>query len=305
MKTAIIGIGGVGGYYGGKLAVRYASAADHAVFFVARGIHLESIRKKGLEVITKEEGDFVAEPTLATDSPKELGPLDVIIFCVKGYDLEEAALMTRENIHPDTVVISLLNGVDNADRLQKILHQGHILNGCVYISSRIAAPGKIEQVGGPRLLIFGPERGPTDHFRDIESLLGEAGIKARLSENIATEVWTKFVFMGPLAGITSMKREPFGAVMENDADRSVVEGLMREVVSIAKAQGLTLPDDVIQKSLDLAAGFPYETKSSMQLDFEKGKRTELEAFIGYVVKSGQRLGIPTPLHETVYSTLKS
>jgi 2-dehydropantoate 2-reductase len=304
MKIAIVGIGGVGGYFGGKLALQYEPEDEHQIIFVARGPHLEKIKKTGLEVTTQEEGAFVARPAYATDNPEELGPLDVIILCVKGYGLDAAAQMMVKNIHDDTAIITVLNGVDNAERLKAILSKGNVLNGCVYISSRIASPGKIEQVAGPRTLIFGPEDGSIEPYKEIESVLQNAGIKATRSSNIQTDVWTKFVFMGPLAGITSMMDKPFGGIMEDKDNVKMTEGLMREVESLAKAQNVFLSDDVVEKSLALARNFPYETKSSLQLDFEKGNPSEIETFTGYVVKSGKASGITTPFHDQVYSALK-
>jgi 2-dehydropantoate 2-reductase len=304
MKIAIVGIGGVGGYFGGKLAHQYESKDDHQISFVVRGPHLEKIKESGLEVTTQEEGTFVARPAYATDNTEELGPVDVIILCVKGYGLDAAARMLANNIHDDTVIITVLNGVDNAKRLKAILNKGSVLNGCVYISSRIVSPGKIEQVAGPRTLIFGPEDGSIAPYKNIESVLQNAGIKATLSPNIKTDVWTKLVFMGPLAGITSMLDKPFGGIMEDQENVKMTEGLMREVESLAKAQNVFLSDDVVQKSLAFARSLPYETKSSMQLDFEKGKQSEIETFTGYVVKSGALLNIKTPFHDEVYAVLK-
>lgn len=303
MKIAIIGIGGVGGYYGGKLAAKYGPADEHHIYFIARGKHLEVIKKKGLRVITKEGGSFVARPHLATDNPKEVGPLDLIIFCTKGYDLEDAARLMSENIHPDTVIITVLNGVDNADRLRAVLSRGHILNGCVYISSRINAPGEIEQVGGPCTLFFGPEEGPVDQYTGVEAFMKDADIKAALSDHIIIDVWSKYIFVGPLGSITSMLNLPLGAIMENEKHKTMLEGMMKEIEAVAHAKDISLPENIVQQSLNVALNFPYETKTSIQLDFEKGKHTELETFTGYVVKSGKALDIATPLHEAVYSAL--
>lgn len=304
MKFAIVGIGGVGGYFGGKLAWQYDSKEDHQIFFVVRGPHLEKIKERGLEVTTQEEGTFIARPAYATDNPKELGPMDVIIFCVKGYGLDAAARMMVNSIHDDTAIITVLNGVDNADRLKAIFNRGNVLNGCVYISSRIVSPGMIQQIAGPRTLIFGPEDGSMEPYQNIELIIKNAGIKATLSSNIKTDIWTKFVFMGPLAGITSMLEKPFGAIMEDQDNVKMVEGLMREVESLAKSHNVFLPDDVVEKSLTLTRNFPYETKSSLQLDFEKGNPSEIETFTGFVVRSGKAFGIKTPFHDEVYSVLK-
>ena len=304
MKIAIVGIGGVGGYYGGKLALKYAASDDHEIFFIARGEHLDKIRKDGLKLITTE-GDFTAIPSLATDNPKELGPLDLIFFCVKSYGLENAARMITGNLHADTVIIPLLNGVDNVERLKTVLNTGIIMNGCVYISTQIVSPGVVEHVGGAGKLIFGPEEGTIEPYRKIETLMKNADIMAVLSDNINVDVWSKYIFIGPLASITSMTGQPLGAVMENEEHRTMMEGMMMEIKLLADAGGIPFPEDIVKKSMDVTSNFPYETKSSLQLDFEKGKQTEMETFTGYVVRSGKESGIETPLHDKVYSELKN
>ena len=303
MKIAILGMGGIGGYYGVKLAQEYVSGNQHQVFFIARGDHLQQIQRQGLKLIAPTE-TIVAAPTAATDAPQSLGPLDLILVCTKGYDLEAAARLVAHNLHSGTVVVPLGNGVDNAERLRTVLPQGTVFNGCVYISSRIAQPGVVEQVGGTGKMLFGPENGPAESYRELEDLLRSAGIDAVLSANIAQDVWSKYLFICSLAGITSMLEQPFGAILENPEHHAMLEGLMAEIKTVAEARGFALPPDVIAKSLQTAANFPYDTKSSMQLDYENGKKTELETFTGYVVKSGRELGIATPLNDRVYAALK-
>lgn len=304
MKIAIIGMGGVGGYFGGKLAHAYSSSNEHDVVFIARGNHLKKIKEDGLTVITKDEGTWVVHPDIATDNPHDAGPVDVIFFCVKGYDLENAARLMMPVIQDQTVSITLLNGVDNVERLATVIDRGAILNGCVYISSYVVEPGTIRQVGGPCSLFLGPENGPVAPYRDLETILKEAHINATLSDRIAVDVWSKYIFVGPLGGITSMVEEPLGAILENKDHRGMLEGMMKEVEATARAQGISLPDTIVQQSLNVASNFPYETKTSIQLDFEKGKQTELETFVGYLVRSGKKAGVATPLHNRIYETLK-
>jgi 2-dehydropantoate 2-reductase len=303
MKIAVIGIGGIGGYYGGKLAHKYVTTGEHDVFFVARGEHLTEIKKNGLKVITQEEGEFTALPTAATDNLKDLGLVDLVLFCVKTYDLETAAQQLVDNIHEKTVVVTVLNGVDNADRLRTIMTRGTVLNGCVYISSAIQAPGVIRQIGGPRKLIFGPENDDLEKYRHIEELLKKADIRAELSADISVQVWTKYIFIGPLATIDSLLRKPLGAIIEDENNKQMLKGLMEEVNLIAKKRGIILPEDIVPLSLEKVSGFPYETKTSMQRDFESGRKTEIETFTGYVVKSGKELGVATPLHQEAYNKL--
>ena len=305
MKIAIIGIGGVGGYFGAKLAREYAPTEEHSIFFLARGEHLAEIKKNGLKVITQEEGDFRAIPTTATDSAKDLGKLDLIFFCVKTYHLEKAAMQIVNNIHEKTVVISLLNGVDNVQRLRNILARGSILNGFVYIGSLIQAPGVIRQLGSSHQLFFGPENGKIEKYRYIEDLLTNAGIKAELTADITTQVWTKYIFISSLATITSLRQKTFGEILEDEKNKQMLEELIKEVELIAKKRGVTLSEDIVSLSLEKISGFPYDGTSSMQRDFESGRKTELETFTGYIVKSGKELGVETPLYQDAYRQLLS
>jgi 2-dehydropantoate 2-reductase len=302
MKIAVMGVGGVGGYYGGKLASSYASSDEHQVFFIARGEHLKAIREEGLTLITPTER-FTSAPDAATDNPEELGPLDLVLFCVKGYGLEDAVRLISPNIHADSIVIPLLNGVDNTERIRNVLKKGIVMNGCVYISSHIEKPGIIEQTGGSCKLLFGPENSSSEVYQDIEDLLVNAGINASLSKNITADVWTKYIFIGPLASLSAMLQLPLGAIMKNEKDRRMLEGMMKEVASIAVAKGIDLPDNIVSSSLAMTNNFPYDTKTSLQLDREKGNPMEVDTFIGYIVKTGKALGIATPLYEEILSAL--
>lgn len=178
-----------------------------------------------------------------------------------------------------------------------------MLNGCVYISSSIEGPGVIRQVGGSRKLIFGPEHGDKEKYQYIEDILRNANIMAELTDAIEVQVWTKFIFIGPLASITSLLQKPLGAVMEDDKSKKMLEGMMKEVELIAKERGIALPEDIVSLSLEKVSDFPSDTRTSMQMDFEKGKKTEVKSLTGYIVKSGNKHGIKTPLHQKVYSEL--
>lgn len=303
MKAAIIGIGGIGGYYGGKLAAKYADIAEHQIIFIARGEHLKAIQRHGLQ-LTTVEGDLTAVPALATDNPRDAGLFDLVLVCVKSYGLEEAARQIKDNLHAESVVIPLLNGVNIAERLKAILPKGRILGGCVYISARMESPGVVRQVGGSCQLIFGPDQAADmETYRPIEAFLRETGIKAELVGQIALPIWTKYIFIDPMAGLTSMLGKAFGTILENEGHRVMLAGLMQEVNTVARAQGVFLPNDIVQVTIAKAAAFPKETKTSLQLDFEKGNPAELDIFMGYMVAAGKKLGIPLPLHERVYTEL--
>jgi 2-dehydropantoate 2-reductase len=250
------------------------------------------------------EGESRATPDLATDDPASAGPCDLVLVCVKEYALNEAAAGIAPLLHANTVVLPLLNGVDIAQRLRDTLPRGVVLSGCVYISAFIETPGIVRQVGGTCQLFFGPDDGKAEAFRPWEALLKDAGIKAELTDRIGVHLWTKYLFVSPMAGVTSLMAKPFGAVMADEKGRAMVRGLMEEIGRLAQAGGIALPGDSVEAALVKVARFPYETKSSMQLDYEKGGRTEVDLFIGYAVRAGRALGIPVPLHEELYAALK-
>jgi len=303
MRIGIIGIGGVGGYYGGKLALQYTGRRKHEVRFYARGEHLAAIRRDGRKRVTVD-GECIVRPAQATDNPAEMGPLDLAIFCTKSYGLEDAARAVAGNLGADSIVLPLLNGVDITDRLRAVLPRGEVLYGGVFISSAIQGPGVVRQVGGTGQLFFGPaNRADVEKYRPIETLLKDAGIKAELSADALLPLWTKYIFIGPMAGVTSMTGKPFGEVLADAADRALVEGMMREIEAVARGKGVNFPPDIVETSLGKAAAFAPTTKTSMQLDYERGNRTELDIFTAYMVQAGKELGIPVPLHRKVYAEL--
>jgi 2-dehydropantoate 2-reductase len=305
MDIAVVGIGGVGGYYGGKLARHYAGSSDIKIIFIARGEHLEKIRGKGLRVRSAVE-TFTARPHLATDRPNELGPFDLVLFCVKAYDLEESAAMLQANVTGRTVIITLLNGVDNAERLGKIFPQASVLNGCVYISAFIEAPGLVRQASGSCKLFFGTEKENHAGYKAIEKIFTDAGIDAKYSADIRTAVWEKYIFVSPLASATTYLKKTSGQLLEDELSKSYLTGLMREVELVARAQGVQFPDNVCEIALEKVSSFSCDTKTSLQLDFEKAKeKTELGTFTGYIVRYARENGIPVPYHQEVYDSLSA
>ena len=303
MRIAVVGLGGVGGYFGGRLAQKYAGAGRHRVIFIARGAHLEAIRNRGLALKT-QQGDFNVRPDLATDRPEEAGPIGLLLLAVKEYDLEATAAALAPLLLAETVVLPLLNGVDIAERLQTLLPRGDVLSGCIYISSFIESPGVVCQAGGACQLIFGPENGRIEAYRSLEALFREAGIRAELVSDIAVHVWSKYLFVSPMAGVTSLSAKPFGAVMADPGTRSLVRELMGEILALARARGIALPADSVEAAIAKADAFPFDTRSSMQLDYEKGRPTEVELFIGTAVRAGRVLGVSVPRHERLYADLK-
>lgn len=303
MKIAVMGIGGIGGFFGGKLARKYAGNGDHEVCFICRGDHLEKIKKDGLKVITPEE-EFTVRPDVATPDPGDLGKVDLLIFAVKGYSLEEAARMASCCVSEKTVVIPFLNGVNNSQVLYRILPKCRILNGCVYISARIDEPGVVRQVGGAGKFVWGPENGEPHLYESFQKLFEQAGLNSSLSDNIVLDAWKKFMFMSPYAGVTSFKAQTFGEVLSDEDSFELLRNMIIELEQVGRILGVQLPPGIVEDSVNVGKNFPPQTKSSMQLDVEKGGKNELELFIGYVVKKAAELGISTPAYDGVYKALK-
>lgn len=304
MQIAVVGTGGIGGYFGGLLARKYAGTGDNKVYFISRGAQLEKILENGLKVVSSE-GKFNVNPDRAVEDPSSLGFMDLVIFAVKSYDLEAAAEMIKGNISDFTTVITLLNGVNNAEVLADILPDCRLCNGCVYISAKIEEPGVIRHVGGPAKIFFGPVKDKPQEVREVEKILVDADIKAELTDNIDMEVWRKFMFMSPFAGVTTLRDQTFGEVLGDEESMELLRGMMTELEQLARKKGVELPEDIVEKSIETGQGFPPATKASMQLDFELGKRSELQTFIGYVVKEGREMGMPFPNYELVYSNLSA
>jgi len=302
MRVAVVGIGGVGGYYGAKLANAFPPGSGHDVLFYCRGAHLDAIRSHGLKLVARE-GEFVAHPALATDDAAALGSVDVAVFAVKGYSLPDAARKLRPAIGPSTVVIPLGNGVDNDEVLTRELGTGRVLNGGVYISTHIEEPGVVVQTGGSCKLFFGPVDGETAPYREVEAMFKGAGIDATLSDHILRDVWSKFIFIDASSGVTSLHGATIGAVLSTPELKTLLKGLMGEVRDLGTRLDVGLPPGIVEQAIERAGAFPPDTKTSMQLDVEKKTKTELDTMLGYVVRKGHELGVPVPLHEQVYDAL--
>jgi len=303
MKIAVVGIGGVGGYYGALLARHYSDKKDCEIVFIARGKHLEEIKASGLQLLTEKE-NFTVKPDRATDNPSRCGTFELVLFCVKGYDLEESTKLIAPHIDENTIIISLLNGVDNAERLKSILRKGKVLNGCVYIGAHILRPGVVRQVGGSCKLFFGNESDEIIDGKKIKNTLKAANIDAEYRKDIRNIVWEKYLFISPFANATTFLNKKMRELLDSAEGKKLLEGLLWEVVNIAKAQSVKIPENIKEVTISKASAFPYETKTSMQMDFEKGKKAEIETFTGYIVKEGRKHQIPVPNHEMVYEALQ-
>jgi len=304
LRIGIIGIGGVGGYFGGKLARKYEHADEHEIIFVARGRHLKEIQKNGLTLFSLE-GDGVVHPKVATDDPAEAGKFDLIFFATKSYSLESSAADYFSCVHDRSVVIPLLNGVNSAARLGRILPQATVLGGSVYIISHVEQPGVIRQEGGSCKLTFGTDdHASMQKFTYILDILLKAGITAELTDHISEVLWTKFLLMCPIGSLTAATGNTYGSIWADPALRKKAREMMMEVVAVAKARQVNLPDEAVDQAMSLIAGFGYNSKTSMQLDRENGRQMEIDALTAYLCGEGKSLGVPTPLHDELYDQLK-
>lgn len=303
-RIGIVGIGGVGGYYGGQLAAYYQNKPDYHLTFIARGKHLEAIQQHGLRVKTDAK-TFSCNPDVATADLQALREHDLIILCIKGYDLASIAQSLKTIVTTNTLILPLLNGVSSSDYLRSTLERGMILDGCVYVNSYISASGEVTQYGAFDKMVFGHKN---QHYSDqlsaIENLMLAAGIKAKYEKQILEKVWSKYVLISAMASVTSAKNKPIGILMEGTHTQQLLLGVMKEVVALAKAKGIALADDLVEITFEHFKKFDYHAKSSMLLDFEKGKQTELELLTGYVVNESAALGLTTPVTTGLYKVLQ-
>jgi 2-dehydropantoate 2-reductase len=305
MRIGIIGIGGVGGYFGGKLARKYENSSRHEIIFIARGEHLEAIKKNGLQLYMKE-GEYIVQPKIATDNPSEAGAFDLVFFCTKSYSLESSAREFSECINKNTVVIPLLNGVNSAERLSDVLPQATIISGSVYIISHIEKPDVVIQEGGACKLTFGTDDSESaKKYSYILDIVLKAKINAVLSDKISEVLWTKYLLMCPIGSLTSATGKTYGAIWEDLSLRKKARDMMLEVVAVAKARNVILSEDAVDKAMEMVAGFDYNSKTSMQLDKEYGRQTEIDTLTAYLCKTGKESGVPTPLHDEIYFQLKT
>ncbi len=298
MKIAIMGTGGVGGYFGAKLA---ASGCD--VRFIARGAHLAAIEAHGLQV-TSPAGNLHVKDAKATADPKDVGPVDVVIFGVKLWDTESAAQAIRPLVGPDTAVISFQNGVVKDDILIAALGSKAVVGGVCYIAATIAQPGVIAHTGAMQKLIFGEYSGDrSERLQRFQAACQKAGIEAEISDDIRKTIWEKFVFLVGLSASTSTTRSPIGKIRSNPGARRLLTSVIQEVVAVGKAQGVQFAPDFVDNRLRFADQLPEDMTSSMHTDLERGNPLEVQWLSGDVSQRGAALGVPTPVNTAVHDIL--
>lgn len=298
MNVTVIGSGGLGGYFGGLLA-----QAGHRVTFVARGAHLDALRRQGGVHLRTTHGEFFA-PAHAAADPADGPRADLVFFSVKSFDTEQAAVSLPPAMGPDTAILSVQNGVENEEILVRMFGADRVLGGNVYLLATIQAPGIVEQTGGPRVLNFGEWRGGmSDRARRLEAALKEAGLNATASDDIVREKWVKYALICAQAGMTALTRLPIGDIRACPPTWAMYRQLLEEVVAVGRARGINLDDRVVEDHLAIAARLEPHYTSSMHYDLTHGKRLEIEALHGTVVRYGRDAGISTPACAAVYAAL--
>jgi 2-dehydropantoate 2-reductase len=297
MKVVVIGAGGVGGYFGGRLA-----SAGHEVAMVARGPHLAALREQGLRV-RSVKGDFSVEVPVADDAGA-FGQCDVVLFCVKAFDTESTAAGLAPVIGPDTAVVSLQNGVDNEDQLAAVVGAQHVVGGAAFIFSTITEPGVVTHTGGPARIVFGErDNRRSDRVERLLAACREAGIDADIAADIGAVLWTKFAFICAMAGMTASVRLALGDVRETPPAWVMFRDIVTEVVQLARLEGVALPEDVIEQQLHFATWLAADSYSSLYHDLTTGRRMELDALHGSVVRRAERFGLQVPACRAVHAIL--
>ena len=299
MRIAIMGTGGVGGYYGGLL-----SQQGQEVIFIARGAHLQAINQKGLYV-KSVHSDFLVSPAQATADPAEVGPVDLILFTTKTYHTDVAARAIQPMVGPDTAVMPLQNGIDAAERIGAYVGKEHLVGGVTWISAAIEAPGVIGQYSQFRRVVLGEFNGKiTARLQMIYETLQATGITVEMTEDISKVLWTKFVFISSASALGSLTRATIGKYRQVPETREVLTEALREVAAVAQARGVKLEEDLVANTLEFIDNAAPDMKTSMQRDLEAGRLSELESMIGVVPRLGRQAGVSTPVMRLAYAVLK-
>ncbi|MCX6033959.1 MAG: 2-dehydropantoate 2-reductase [Chloroflexi bacterium] len=299
MKIVIFGAGGVGSYFGARLA-----QAGEEVFFIARGAHLRAIQQNGLRV-ESILGDFVIQPAKTSDDPAEIGTVDLVILGVKAWQVPEAAEALKPLIDAQTIVLPLQNGVDAPSQLEAALGREHVLGGLCRISVLIAAPGVIRHVAIPPTIAFGElDPRPSARVESLRQVFARCqGLTVNVPPDINVALWEKFMFIASVSGLGAATRQTIGGFRSLPETRHLLLAALEEVAVVARAKGIVLADDAISRTLAIIDGLPPATLASMQNDITNGRPSELESQTGAVVRMGREAGVPTPVNEFLYAIL--
>jgi len=298
MRIAVFGTGGVGGYFGGRLAASGANVA-----FIARGAHLQALRTNGLRVFSPK-GDFHVPRVQAAERPAEIGPVDVVFFAVKMYDADSAAATLSPLVGPHTAMIPFQNGVESVEILSRHLPAANVAGGVAYITAVISEPGVVRHTVMDQLIFGEVAGGRSARLERLLDACQRADFQARLSEDIKTDIWSKFVRLSVFSGMTSVTRSPIGVVRSDPDLQAMAEAAWREGLEVARACGVTLPSNTLDEIRVMWTSMSPQAKASMLEDLERGHRLELPWLSGAMARLGEARGVPTPVHRFIATVLK-
>lgn len=298
----VVGIGGVGGYFGGMLAKHNEDKPNTNVYFLARGENAEAIKQYGLQVKVGDEL-FLTHPRKVYSSLQAADKMDFVLVCTKSYHLQQVIPEIKKCITEQTLIMPLLNGVEPAIALQAAFPTNLVASGCTYLVSQLTHPGKVDNSGAIQQIYFGIQNQKDARLSELLQIFQSAKINAEVSTNIATVVWEKYIFIAAIAATTSFYDCTIGAVLEDDQGYKILLQLLNEVTTLALAKGIVLPKTTVQTTEQKIQDLPYAGTSSMHRDFAKGKETELENLIGYILREAKVLGIEVPGFTAIYAKL--
>jgi 2-dehydropantoate 2-reductase len=299
MRIAVLGAGGIGGYYGALLA-----KAGHDVVFVARGAHREALRRRGLTIRTPD-GDLTL-PVAAVSEVEGVEPVDLVLFCVKTYDTEAAARSVAPLLARDTLVLTVQNGLDRAEAIAAMLGTGggSVLAAAVYAALQLAEPGVVVRTGAEARIVFGEQGGAgSERTERLAAAFRQSGIVHEVAPDIDRVLWEKFLFITGIGGVTALARTGIGALRDSPEGRALLAASCAEIVAVARAEGAPLRPEAAAAALAQAGTLPGRWRSSMARDLEDGRRLEIDALSGAVVQRGRRSGVQTPVHQAITACL--
>ncbi|SHG22348.1 ketopantoate reductase [Flavobacterium micromati] len=304
MKTriGILGVGGVGGYFGGLLAKAYSKSSSVEIIFIARGETQKTISKNGLKIVTDND-EIVVFPDVVSNDPQVIGKLDFLICATKTYDIEESLFSIKKCITKNTVILPLYNGVDAPERISVLFPENEVLQGCVYIVAMIVSAGVIKKIGTYEKLFFGSPTAPISILNKLQSIFANAGIESYLVENIEETVWEKFVFISALASATCYLDQNIGEILNDKKSRLFYVDLLNEITMLAAVKGLNLPQDIVMQSIQKLEKSPLDATSSMHRDLIAASKIELASLTEFVVNEGLNYEVETPTYQMVLDKL--
>ncbi|MCW2120836.1 ketopantoate reductase family protein [Flavobacterium sp. 7A] len=301
-RIGILGLGGVGGYFGGLLAKEFADSKTVEIVFITRGLTQKQVLEKGLKIMM-DESEITVFPSKASDNPAVIGKLDYLICATKTYDIESSLASIAPCITKNTVILPLYNGVDAPERISALFPDNDVLQGCVYIVSKIQSPGIIRKVGFYEKLFFGSPTASMSKMKTLQVLFQQAKMQSSLVDTIEDAVWEKYVFISALASATSYLNENVGEIMHNQESRELYVALLHEITLLAAVKGINLPDDIIMQTILKLEKCPEDMTSSMHRDVIAGKKFELDSLTEYVVKEGIKYEVETPTFQKFFDKL--